>query len=391
MTKGMDMFKASIRGAVSPFHVMEVLREAEEYAATGADVIHLSVGQPAEEAPESVRRKASELLLAKGGLGYTNALGIIPLRKRIAAFYRERYGVEVPWERIVITVGSSSAFFISMLAAFEQGDKVAIAFPCYPAYPNILEALGVTPLFMRADASTHFQPTVEMLKALPEKPDGLIIASPSNPAGTIIDGGELQRIAAYCHAEGIRLISDEIYHGITYDGRRALTACGMSQKAIVVNSFSKYFLMPGWRLGWAVMPEELLRSTECLLQNFFISPPAVSQQAALEVFDCLDELDAVVAGYARNRALLLDALPKVGFDNLSPSHGAFYIYADVARLTNDSEQFCRDMLRDTGIAIVPGYDFDREQGRRYVRFSFCGNEARIHEAVERLRLWRGMA
>lgn len=381
------MMKVAKRGAVAPFHVMEVVQAAADHAATGADVIHLSVGQPAEEAPERVRRKAAELLLAKADMGYTGALGVIPLRKRIAAFYGQRYGLEVPWQRMVVTVGSSSAFFISMLAAFEHGDRIAIAFPCYPAYPNMLEAAGLKPLFMRAEASTNFQPTVEMLQALPEKPDGLIIASPSNPAGTVICPQELRRIAAYCEAEGIRLISDEIYHGITYDAQKAETVAGMSDKAIVINSFSKYFLMPGWRLGWAIMPEELMRSTECLLQNFFISPPAISQYAATEVFDCLDELDAVVETYRRNRAVMLEALPKAGFSDLSPSQGAFYIYADVHRLTNDSDAFCREMLRKTGVAAVPGHDFDREQGARYLRFSFCGREDRTIEAMRRIQDW----
>jgi aspartate/methionine/tyrosine aminotransferase len=379
--------KVAGRGAVAPFHVMEVMREAWEHEAQGNDVIHLSVGQPAEEAPERVRRKAAELLLEKASLGYTNALGVTPLRQRIAAFYQQRYGVDVPWQRVVVTVGSSSAFFISMLAAFDHGDSIAIAFPCYPAYPNMLEAAGLKPVFMRADASTNYQPTVAMLEALPKKPDGLIIASPSNPAGTVIAPAELQALVRYCEQNGIRLISDEIYHGITYDGHVAETVVGMSENAIVVNSFSKYFLMPGWRLGWAIMPETLVRSTECLLQNFFISPPAISQYAALEVFECLDELDAVVAGYARNRALLLDALPKAGFVDLSPSQGAFYLYADVHRLTNNSDRFCRDMLHETGVAAVPGHDFDREQGGRYMRFSFCGNEARMAEAMERIGRW----
>lgn len=383
------MMKVARRGAVAPFHVMEVMREAWAHEATGADVIHLSVGQPAEEAPERVRRKAAELLTSKASLGYTDAMGVFPLRRRIAEFYKATYGLDIPPERVVVTVGSSSAFFITMLSAFEHGDKVAIAYPCYPAYPNMLEAAGLKPVFMRADASTRFQPTLEMLKALPEKPDGLVIASPSNPAGTVIDAGEFRRIIAYCEQEGIRLISDEIYHGITFGGHKVQTAAALSDKALVVNSFSKYFLMPGWRLGWAVVPEELLRSFECLLQNFFISPPAISQYAAIEVFDCLDELDAVVAGYARNRARMLEALPKAGFADLSPSEGAFYIYADVHRLTNDSEQFCRDMLMQTGVSCVPGHDFDREQGRRYMRFSFCGREERVAEAMERITRWLG--
>ncbi|MCH2546146.1 MAG: aminotransferase class I/II-fold pyridoxal phosphate-dependent enzyme [Alphaproteobacteria bacterium] len=381
------MMKVAARGAVSPFHVMEVMREAWEHEATGADVIHLSVGQPAEEAPEAVRRKAAELLLSKANLGYTNAMGVTPLRKKIAAFYQQRYDVAVPWERVVVTIGSSSAFFISMLAAFDHGDSVAIAFPCYPAYPNMLEAAGLKPVFLRADVTTNFQPTIEMLEALPKKPDGLIIASPSNPAGTVIDPVAFAQIVQYCDANGIRLISDEIYHGITFDGHKETTAAALSDTAIVANSFSKYFLMPGWRLGWAIMPENLLRSTECLLQNFFISPPAISQYAAIEVFDCLSELDDVVAGYTRNRQVMLEALPKAGFTDLSPSQGAFYIYADVHQLTDNSEKFCREMLLKTGVAAVPGHDFDREQGAKFMRFSFCGKEDRVAEAMARISAW----
>jgi aspartate/methionine/tyrosine aminotransferase len=379
--------KVAARGAVAPFRVMEVMREAAEREAIGADVISLSVGQPAEEAPERVRRKAAELLLNKSNLGYTGAMGVIPLRKRISAFYAERHGIDVPWQQVVVTVGSSSAFFVSMLSAFDHGDQVAIALPCYPAYPNMLEAAGLKPVFLYTDASTNFQPTVQMLQALPQQPDGLIIASPSNPAGTVLNPQEMQQLVDYCEKHGIRLISDEIYHGITYDGHKATTAVNLSANAIVINSFSKYFLMPGWRLGWAVMPEELLRSSECLLQNFFISPPAISQYAAIEAFDCLDEFDAIVETYARNRAILLNGLPKAGFTDVSPAQGAFYVYADVQHMTHSSEQFCRDMLHEANLAIVPGHDFDRERGNHYVRFSFCGNEVRTAEAMERLQRW----
>lgn len=379
--------KISKRGQVSPFHVMEVLREAHALADSGMDVIHLSVGQPWMEAPEAVRKHAAELLTKGATLGYTDAKGILPLRQKISQFYKDVHGADVPASRIIVTVGSSSAFFITLLSAFDPGDKIAIAIPYYPAYPNMLEAAGLKPLYIRTDATTNYQPTVAMLEALPEKPAGLILASPSNPAGTVICPEELARIVKYCDDNGIRLISDEIYHGITYEDFKVKTAASLSPNAVVVNSFSKYFLMPGWRLGWAVVPEELQRSYESLLQNFFISPPAISQHAAVKVFDCLDELDAVVAGYARNRSLLLETLPKAGFRNLSPAHGAFYIYADVSELTNDSDSFCKSVLNETGVSIVPGHDFDREQGSHFIRFGFAGQESRVREAMQRLQHW----
>lgn len=379
--------KVAKRGQVPPFRVMEVFRDAHAHAESGADVFHLSAGQPGCEAPEPVRQKAAKLLLEGAPLGYTDARGIAPLRQRIAQYYQETYGFHVPSERIAITVGSSSAFLLALLSAFEAGDKVAIAHPCYPAYPRMLEALGLQPVYMRASKATHFQPTLAMLQALPGKPDGIIIASPSNPTGTVIDAGELRAITAYCDATGIRLISDEIYHGVTYTESKTVSAAGLSPHAIVINSFSKYFLMPGWRLGWAVVPEELLRSFESLLQNFFISPSALSQHAAVEVFNCKGTLDEVVAGYARNRAIMLDALPRAGFDDLSPSEGAFYIYANVSKLTNDSAEFCRKMLLETGVSAVPGYDFDPEQGASFIRFSFAGKESDVRRAMERLQGW----
>lgn len=379
--------KISARGQVSPFHVMEVLREAHALADAGEDVIHLSVGQPWVEVPLKVRQHAADLLTKGVTLGYTDAKGILPLRRRISQFYKDRFGIDVPAERIIVTVGSSAAFFITLLSAFDPGDKVAIAVPYYPAYPNMLAAAGLEPVYLRTGAETDYQPTLAMLQALPEKPAGLVIASPSNPAGTVICPKELASIARYCDENGIRLISDEIYHGITYDNYQVASAAGLSDNAVVVNSFSKYFLMPGWRLGWAVVPEELQRSYESLLQNFFISPPAISQHAAAKVFDCLDELDVVVEGYARNRALLLEALPKAGFRNLSPSHGAFYLYADVSSFTSDSDRFCREMLRETGVSIVPGHDFDKEQGGHFIRFTFAGQESRVAEAVQRLQHW----
>src|SRR5690606_21202324 len=282
-------------------------------------------------------------------IGYTDAFGLPELRQRIARHYAEAYRVEVPPERIAVTPGSSGGFLLAFLAAFDPGDRVALAAPGYPAYRNILSALGLQPVLLEAGASERWQPTPELL-AQRGPLDGLIVASPSHPAGTMLSEDELAALADYCRDAGIRLISDEIYHGIGY-GRRAASALERDPEAIVVNSFSKYFSMTGWRLGWLVLPHELVRPVECLAQNLFISAQSVSQHAGLAAFDCREELDGLVAGYARSRALLLERLPAGGLDRLAPSDGAFYLYADVGHLTNDSRAFCRRLLEETGVAI----------------------------------------
>ena len=289
-------------------------------------------------------------------------------------------------DRIVVTTGSSAGFVSAFLSAFDAGDRVALAAPSYPAYRNILKALGIEPVILEATEATRFQPTVELIERA-GRLAGLIVASPSNPTGTMLAPDELATIAQYCARAGIRLISDEIYHGITF-GRRAATALDTNSDAIVINSFSKYFSMTGWRIGWMVAPADLIRPIECLVQNLYISPPTLSQIAAEAAFECTAELDKIVAGYARNRALLLAELPKAGFDRLAPADGAFYLYADVGRLTNDSHGFCKRMLLETGIATTPGVDFDPERGHRYLRFSFAGPEVEIARAAEKLKVWR---
>lgn len=381
------MLKIAQRGKVAPFRVMEVLEKAWKMEKEGASVCHLSIGQPSATMPDAVKQKLVSLLQSETSLGYTEALGIPALREAISNHYRDVYGADVPASRIIATVGSSAATFMALMSAFDAGDKVAIAVPFYPAYPTMLEALGLEAVYLHTTLETGFQPTVEMLEALPEKPAGLIIASPSNPAGTVIDADALRELARYCETHRIRLISDEIYHGIVFEGKHYTSAAALSPHAIVVNSFSKYFLMPGWRLGWAVVPEDLVPSFEALLQNFFISPPAISQHAAVEIFRHKAYLDNVVAGYARNRALLLEALPRMGFTRLAPSEGAFYLFADVSHLTNDSQAFCAEMLAETGVSTVPGIDFDKEQGQRFVRFSFCGSEEKMRDALARLEPW----
>jgi aspartate/methionine/tyrosine aminotransferase len=288
---------------------------------------------------------------------------------------------------VVVTTGSSGAFLLGFLAGFDAGDRVALAAPGYPAYRNILAALGISPVNLPTGPETRFQPTPELLDQIDGPVHGLIIASPSNPAGTMIDADSLRRLYDHCRARGIRLVSDEIYHGITY-GMTPTTALALGDDAIVVNSFSKYFSMTGWRLGWMILPMELLRPIECLAQNLFISPPTLPQIAASAVFDCREELEANVRRYAENRALLLRQLPSAGFDRLAPADGAFYVYADVSRLTDDSGEFCRRMLAETGVAATPGMDFDAERGHRFVRFSFAGSTADIAAAAERLIAWR---
>jgi aspartate/methionine/tyrosine aminotransferase len=378
-------FKVARRGQVPPFIVMDVMRAAAERTAAGGDVLHLEVGQPSTGAPAKVVEAAKRALDAEA-LGYTLALGLEPLRQRIAAHYRERYGVTVRPDNVVVTTGSSGAFLLAFLAAFEAGDRVGVAAPGYPAYRNILTALGVEVVLLPVGPASHFQPTVEVMRTCGHRLDGLVVASPSNPTGSMLPAAPLSALAAWCVGAGVRLVSDEIYHGLCY-GEPAATAAGMDG-VIVVNSFSKYYSMTGWRLGWMVLPDNLLRPVECLAQNLFISPPTLSQHAALVVFDCTEELDANVARYRRNREILLDELPAAGFDRLAPADGAFYLYADVSRWTNDSDAFCKRMLAETGVASTPGIDFDPPEGHRFVRFCFAGATADMVEAARRLKAWK---
>ena len=378
--------KIARRGLVPPFIAMDVLRAANERAAAGDDVLHLEVGQPSTPAPAAVLAAARAALDGET-LGYTDALGLPALREAIAAHYRERYGVALDPSRVVVTTGSSGAFLLAFLAAFEPGDRVALAAPAYPAYRNILTALDLVPVELTAGPEHRYQAALDLLRAQGQGVDGLIVASPANPTGTMLAPDELAAIVRYCRDMGIRLVSDEIYHGIVYSVTAA-TALASGDEAIVVNSFSKYFSMTGWRLGWMVAPADMLRPIECLAQNLYISPPALSQHAALAAFGCRDELDANVARYARNRAVLLDELPKAGLTRFAPADGAFYLYADVAHLTNDSPEFCRRMLREIGVACTPGTDFDPARGNATLRLSFAGTADTIAEAARRLRAWR---
>ena len=380
--------KTGSRGAIPPFIVMEVMRAAAEREASEKAVYHLEVGQPGTSAPRGVI-EAAHRALDEDRIGYTVALGIPALREAIAGHYRDFYGVEVPAERIVVTTGSSGGFLLGFLAAFDPGERVALAAPGYPCYRHILRALDLEPVEIETGPEHRYQPTPELLDAARESGPihGLIVASPSNPTGTMLDEPALRRLADYCREADIRLVSDEIYHGITYDFP-ATTAAALDADTLVVNSFSKYFSMTGWRLGWMVVPPDLLRPIECLAQNLFISPPTLSQRAAVAAFECHEELQENLARYAANRALLLEELPKAGFTGLAPSDGAFYIYADIGHMTNDSQDFCARMLAETGAAATPGLDFDGLRGNRTMRFSFAGSTEEVAAAAEAIKRWR---
>ena len=378
--------KLSRRALVPPFIAMDVLREANERAASGADIVHLEVGQPSTPAPRAVIA-AAEAALRSEVLGYTDALGLPALREAIARHYQRAYQMAIDPARVVVTTGSSAGFILGFLAAFDAGERVALAAPSYPAYRNILAALDLVPVELPAGPAEHYQPTLDLLRAERGRIDGLIIASPANPTGSMIDAPRLAAIAKHCDAAGIRLISDEIYHGISYE-KPAASAAALSADAIIVNSFSKYYSMTGWRIGWMIVPAGMIRTVECLAQNLFISPPALAQHAALAAFDASDELEANCRRYAENRALLLAELPKAGFEQFAPADGAFYLYADIAALTNDSRDFCSRMLREIGVACTPGIDFDPKRGHATMRLCFAGATADIAEAARRLRHWQ---
>ncbi len=379
--------RPALRSAIPPFIVMDVMQAAAEREASGADVIHMEVGQPSTPAPraalEAVRRA-----LAKETLGYTMALGLPALRERIARHYAERYGVAVAREQVVVTTGSSAGFVLAFLTLFDVGQKVALPSPGYPCYRHILTALGQEPVLIETEPASRWMPTGAALgaAAVAQGLAGLLVASPANPTGTMLQAGRLAELAAVCQRHGLWLISDEIYHGLTY-ALAEETALAHSPHAIVINSFSKYFSMTGWRIGWLVVPRELVRPIERLAQNLYISPPAVAQVAALGAFDGRDELEANKRVYAQNRELLLNELPKAGLTEILPADGAFYLYVDISKFAGDSVAFTRAMLAEIGVAATPGVDFDAVRGGRYVRFCYAGSTADMAQATERLRSW----
>ncbi|KRC52951.1 MULTISPECIES: pyridoxal phosphate-dependent aminotransferase [unclassified Nocardioides] len=383
-----DRFTAALRANVPPFHVMDLLAGAAERQRTHGDLLNLVAGQPSTGAPAPVTAEAIRLLGTGDPLGYTTAIGIPELREAIAGHHRRRYGIDVTADDVVLTTGSSGGFLLAFLAAFDAGARVAIARPGYPCYRNVLAALGCEVVEIPTGAETRFQPTVDQLaEAHARQPlDGLVVASPANPTGTMLQPEELATIARWCEENRVQLVSDEIYHGIQYAGARASCAWETSREAVVFGSFSKYFSMTGWRLGWMLSPERLRRPVDILTGNFSICPPVLAQHAALAAFEeaSYAELDGHVQRYAHNRELLLEGLPRLGITELAPADGAFYAYADVAHLTRDSMAYARDLLARTGVAVATGIDFDTVDGGHFLRFSFAGSTDDIVRALDRL-------
>jgi aspartate/methionine/tyrosine aminotransferase len=374
------------RANVPPFHVMDLLAAADQRRRTHGDLVNLVAGQPSTGAPAPVKAEAIRLLQSDDPLGYTVAPGITELRERIAQHHRERQGVDVSPGEVIVTTGSSGGFLLAFLAAFEPGDRVAMARPGYPCYRNVLTALGCEVVELDCGPETRFQPTVAQLEQVPDL-SGVVVASPANPTGTMLLPEELSAIASWCERTGVQLISDEIYHGIEY-GQPSISrsAWETSREAVVFSSFSKYFSMTGWRIGWMLVPDRLRRPVDVLTGNFTICPPVLAQFAACAAFDDASyaELDGHVARYAGNRALLLEGLPALGITGLAPADGAFYVYADVGHLTDDSMGFAHDLLGKTGVAVAPGIDFDTEVGHRYIRLSFAGPRDDVVTGLDRL-------
>jgi aspartate/methionine/tyrosine aminotransferase len=377
----------SARSDVPPFIVMDVMTAAARIEAAGGRVIHMEVGQPAAPAPATAIA-AAKAALDIGSVGYTAALGIPSLRARIARHYGEAYGLDVDPARLVVTTGSSAGFILAFLTLFEPGDRVGITSPGYPPYRHILTALGCEPVMIEISEKTRWAITVEALmeahRRAPLK--GVLVASPANPTGTMMRPDALASLIRAAEGEGIRFISDEIYHGLDY-AFPAETAARFSESALVINSFSKYFCMTGWRVGWVLAPAALVRPIERLQQNLAISVPTLSQVAAEAAFDGRAEMEAVKHGYEENRRILVEGLPKAGLDKFLPVDGAFYLYADVSRFSSDSLDFAKRMLEEAGVAATPGVDFDPVHGRSFIRFCYAGSAAEMREAVERIGTW----
>ncbi len=370
----------SRRGDVDPFIVMDVMEAARRAEDAGRHIIHMEVGQPGTPAPEGARAAVAKAM-AEDALGYTVALGLPALRARIARHYGETYGVDLDPGRVVVTSGSSAGFLLAFTALFDTGDRVGIGAPGYPSYRQILRALDLRPVMIEA----AFENRLQLVPGdLPRDLAGLMIASPANPTGTMLDRDALAALIGAAQGQGTAFISDEIYHGIEYD-RRAVSALEIDQDVYVINSFSKYFSMTGWRVGWMVVPEDHVRIIERIAQNMFICPPHVSQVAALAAMECGDELQANLAVYAENRRLMLEGLPAAGFTRIAPPDGAFYVYADVADLTEDSLAFAAEILDGAGVAVTPGLDFDEGRGARTLRFSYARSTADIAEGLRRLK------
>jgi len=387
LDKARALMQPSARSAVPPFMVMDVMAAAARLEAQGRRIIHMEVGQPAVGAPAPALA-AARRALSNGPLGYTETLGVPSLRRRIARAYAESHGLDVACDRVVVTTGSSAGFILAFLAAFDAGDRVAVALPGYPPYRHILTALGCEAVWIETDASTRWAITPDALlaahRARPLK--GVIIGSPANPTGTMMTAAAVKDLILCAEDAGIAVISDEIYHGLDY-AFAAESAARLSSDAIIVNSFSKYFCMTGWRIGWMVVPPVLLRAVERLQQNLAIAVPTLSQIAAEAALDAREELDRVKQSYEENRRILLEGLPRAGLDSFLPVDGAFYLYADVSRFSSDSFAFATRMLEQAGVATTPGVDFDPQRGHHFLRLCYAGSPEQMHEAVERISGW----
>lgn len=378
----MTLSVAAMTASVDSFHAIAISRIAHRLAVEGKPVIHMEFGQPSTGAPAAAIA-AAQRILAEDPMGYWESP---PLKQRIAHHYADSYGVAVDPEQVILTCGASPAFVLALSCLFAPGARVAMARPGYVAYRNVLKALHMVPVEMPCGPAERFQVTAAAIQALEPAPDGLIVASPANPTGTIIEADELASIAAVCRRRGIRIISDEIYHGLSYVGP-ARSVLQEEPQALIVNSFSKYFSMAGWRLGWLVVPPELIDAARARMGNLFLTPPSLAQHAGLIAFDCRDELEGHIATYARNRDRLLAALPGFGLERIAPPDGAFYVYADIGHLTDDSLAFCTRLLEETFVATAPGIDFEPVEGRRFMRFSFAVSTDRVEEAIARLTPW----
>lgn len=380
--------KLSKRSDVENFRALAILSEVAERRAAGENIISLSPGQPCFGAPEPVLQKAREFTQNDPIQGYTAAIGTLPLRQRIAKYYQDKYNYTVDVDRVSVTTASSGGFVMGLMSAFEAGDTVALTLPTYPAYKNMLKSLDINIVEIETTKDSNYQPTAEILENCGQKFDGLMITNPSNPTGAMIDEETLKGICEWCDDKGVRLISDEAYHGITYE-TPAQTALHFSNNVLVLNTFSKYFALTGWRLGWMITPPDMAKHVKSLAENLFVSPPTISQFVAQEVFEHTDILDGYVDQYRANRDLLHERLPKLGFSDLSSAQGAFYFYIDIHNLTNDSEAFCRRMLDEAKVAMTPGPDFDSGRGAGTLRISYAGSLDDMNEACNRLEQWLG--
>lgn len=380
--------KNSNRSDIAMFRALDILRQVNEREATGQNIIRMGAGQPCFGAPQAALEYASEMMIKDPRQGYTEAMGMPALRERIVQYYADYYGVtNISPANIVITTGSSSGFILDFIAAFDAGDRIALTTPTYPAYRNILKSLNLEVVEIEARKADNYQPTLDLLQNCGQEFDGIIINSPSNPCGTMIDEGEFEKICHWCSENGIRVISDEAYHGITY-GAKSQTALKYSKDVIVLNTFSKYFAMTGWRLGWSILPDDLVDRVKKLSESLFVSAPTISQHLAYKVFDHIDVLDGYVAAYQKNRDIVLNEFAAANITDMTNAAGAFYIYADIHHMSNNSERFCEEMLNEALVSTTPGTDFDLTRGIQNIRICYADSEDNIREACARIKKWK---